>query len=675
MRRKLLSLILILSGVAAGMAVMRFAGPSGDRADSPTAAAQTAAPAKVWTCSMHPQIRMDHPGLCPLCGMDLTPVEEESEVGDGAVHLTLSKRARTMAKVNTAEVGYRELFKEIRTVGKVEMDETRVSNITSRVAGRVDEVFANFPGTPVRKGEHLVSIYSPELVSTQQEFVNAYRREQDRKQANRPDYGLNLAAGARKRLQLWGLTDQQLDELARSGKAQTHIVVYAPFGGTVVEKAIRAGQYVQEGSSLYTIADLSQVWLILDVYESELSWVRFGQPVQVTLESEPDRPVTGTVGFIEPTLNESTRTVKVRVVLENGQGKFKPGMYAQALIRVPILPGGKPAPTGLEGKYACPMHPYEVSDQPGTCRVCGMPLELVPGEPAPKPNEPYRVLAVPADAVLTTGQRQLVYVEREPGDYHLVEPSLGPRAGDYFPVVSGLEEGDRVVVRGNFLLDSQFQVSGKPSLLYPHGSTGGTGHEGHGAAPKPKDTSAKEQANLAKLSPEDKAAAEAQGACPITDLGLGSMGVPVKVTVKGRTVFLCCGGCKSAVEKAPDGVLKKLDAAAAKEPLHADAHAAHPAGDHATPSAGQAGSFFTADELENLEKLSPADKAEALTQRLCPITEEHLGSMGVPVKMTVKGRTIFLCCAGCEYSVNEDPDGTLRKVDQYRSGKHAQHTN
>ena len=262
------------------------------------------------------------------------------------------------------------------------------------------------------------------------------------------------------------------------------MTVYAPLGGTVVRKDIREGQYVKQGDSLYTIADLTHVWLIVEVYEYERSWVRFGQAVQVTLESEPAATLTGSVGFIEPVLNDATRTVRVRVILENEGGKLLPNMYAQALIRVPILPDGTPGPTGLEGKHACPMHPYITSDGPGECPVCRMPLELVPGR-KDAVKGPFRVLAVPAEAVLTTGRRWIVYVEERPGEYRLAEPKLGPRAGDFYPVLSGLSAGQRVVARGNFLLDSQFQITGKPSLLYPEGLSGATGHPGHGAPSTP----------------------------------------------------------------------------------------------------------------------------------------------------------------------------------------------
>ena len=333
----------------------------------------------------------------------------------------------------------------------------------------------------------------------------------------------------------------------------------------MIEKNIRPGQYVKEGDALYTIADLSRVWLVLEVYESELSWVRVGQSVQVTMESDPHQPLTGTVAFVEPVLTNASRTVRVRVIVENQDSRLKPGMYAQALMRVPILPGGQPAPTGLEGKYVCPMHPYEVSDQPDLCQQCKMPLELVPQGPevaapsqasaeftssAPSasasvgdPRQSSKVLAVPAEAVLTTGQRQLVYVEKEPGKYQLVEPKLGPRAGDYYPVLSGLSEGDRVVTRGNFLLDSQYQITGRASLLYPGGSTG------EFAGPDPATGfTPKEQANLDQLPATDRALAAAQKICPITGARLGSMGKPYRMEVNGQPLFLCCQGCAGGGE-------------------------------------------------------------------------------------------------------------------------------
>ena len=441
--------------------------------------------AGIWTCSMHPQVRMNHPGKCPFCGMDLVPVESErptitQDTSSTDPHVFLDPHARRMAGVETTEVALRPLQKEIRTVGKIDFDETSMAQITARIAGRIDEVFASFPGTIVKQGDHLVSLYSPDLLSTQTELLNAYRRSSGQ------SGGLDnsLVTSARRRLELWGVTSAQIEELLRTGKPQTHVVVYAPRGGTIVQKNVRAGQYVNVGDQLYTIADLSHVWLVIDIYEADLIWVRFGQTVEVVLESNPSERFTGMVGFVEPVVNEQTRTVRVRVILTNAGDVFKPGMYAQALLRVPLQSDGSPAPTGVEGKYACPMHPYIIGAGPDNCSVCGMPLERVPGKPMKFTAEKAKVLSIPVSAVLSTGTRQLVYVERKPGVYHPVQPRLGPRAGEYYPVIEGLKPGERVVTRGNFLIDSQFQIAGKPSLLYPEGLTGGaSGHAGH-AMPK-----------------------------------------------------------------------------------------------------------------------------------------------------------------------------------------------
>ncbi len=328
----------------------------------------------------------------------------------------------------------------------------------------------------------------------------------------------NLEA-ARTKLRLLGILPDQLKEIEAADKPSTYLTVYAPIGGTVIEKSVRVGQYVKKGDMLYRIADLDPIWLFLDVYEYDLAWVRFGQPVDVAVEAYPGEAFRGTVTFIDPFLDDKTRTVKVRVNLKNPDRRLKPAMYVSASVRVRILPDGRPEPTGLEGKYLCPMHPEVVADAPGRCPICAMPLERVPPAAAPagpahdhadhkgheammKAAPAGQVLAVRTSAVLNTGRRAIAYRQKGDGAYELVELHIGPRAegkddagrkADYFPVLAGLSVGDRVVVRGGFLLDSQQQIEGMPSLLYPKCQSAASLHAGHGGSPPPKSPPPGEQ--------------------------------------------------------------------------------------------------------------------------------------------------------------------------------------
>lgn len=461
---------------------------------------EAAAPGE-WTCSMHPQVRLPGPGKCPICGMDLVPVERLA-----------SERARIeqTGGVESEVVGYRELSKEVRTVGKLDYNESRVAYITARVAGRVDRVHADFTGIQVKKDDHLVDIYSPDLYLTQSELIRAVEAL-DKATGDKSFAEANVEA-ARTKLRLLGILPGQITEIEKSKQVKTHLTVYAPIGGTVIEKTVRPGQYVKEGDPLYRIADLDPIWLYLDVYEYDLAWVRYGQQVDVTLEAYPGEQYRGTVTFIDPFLDDKSRTVRVRVNLKNPERKLKPAMYAAAVIRARLRPDGSAEPTGLEGKYICPMHPEVIRDGPGKCPVCEMTLERVPDlrpvrppvkddhahhdHDAPPPDAakppPGQVLAVRATAVLNTGRRTITYRKRPDGAYELVELLVGPlaegkddagRVAAYYPVLKGLKLGDRVVVRGGFLLDSQRQIEGMPSLLFPEGQGGVNLHAGHGGPP------------------------------------------------------------------------------------------------------------------------------------------------------------------------------------------------
>ena len=467
----------------------------------PTGSASNSSGAEVWTCSMHPQVRMDHPGRCPICGMQLIPVSKLPSARDD-----LEKRAG----LESEPVQRRELFKEIRTVGKLDYSERQVAYITSRVDGRVDRLFVDFTGVEVKKGDHLVSIYSPDLLATQSEFLNAVRSEQDSRV--RPGAGASgLSSAARRRLELWGITPQQIDELLRTGAPEDHLVIYAPFGGTVIEKNVRVGQYLTTGDQVYRIADLDPIWLYLNIYEFDVSWVRFGQAVNVQLEAFPGETFVGSIMFIDPFLDDASRTIRVRVNIKNPDRLLKPQMFATATINVKLRPDGSPEPTGLEGMFVCPMHPEVKQRDPGKCSICEMPLEKVPEQrvrragstetaniqeeilAAPESDENESkankgVLAIPVSAVLDTGRRRITY-RLTNGAYELVDLKVGPRAHaldesgkrrEFFVVLDGIKEGDLVVSQGGFLLDSQRQIEGMPSLLYPTGQTGTALHSGHG---------------------------------------------------------------------------------------------------------------------------------------------------------------------------------------------------
>ncbi|MFN2287235.1 MAG: efflux RND transporter periplasmic adaptor subunit [Chromatocurvus sp.] len=442
----------------------------------------------VWTCSMHPQIKLPKAGQCPICFMDLIPLASDDDAEGGVRELSVSETAAKLMDIETVPVERRFVTAEVRMVGKVDYDETRVSYITAWVPGRLDRLFVDYTGVPVQKGDHLVSIYSPELLSAQEELLQAIGAV---KSLERSDVSIvrdTTAAtveAVREKLRLWGLTPEQIKEIERRGSADEHVTIYAPAGGIVVHKNAQEGMYVQTGSRIYTIADLSRMWINLDAYESDLAWLRYGQQVQFTTESYPGERFAGTISFIHPVLNEATRTIKVRVNVSNEDGRLKPGMFVRAVVEAKVATGGRIMDTVLAGKWISPMHPEVVKDGPGECDVCGMPLVRAEslgyvGDEITAEDKP---LVIPATAPLLTGKRAVVYVAVPGADRPTFEGReivLGPRAGDDYLVAHGLAEGDRVVTKGNLKLDAELQIRAKPSMMTPAGG-GGSGGHAHGA--------------------------------------------------------------------------------------------------------------------------------------------------------------------------------------------------
>jgi Cu(I)/Ag(I) efflux system membrane fusion protein len=410
--------------------------------------------------------------------MELVPVKKtgKTEVKHPR-SLTMTEEARELADIQTGPVERKYVTAEIRLVGKVEYDESRLAYITAWIPGRLDRLYADYTGIPVKKGDHMAYIYSPDILSTEEELLQSLRAEKELKKSGigiMRETTRNTVAAARDRLRLWGLTDAQIKDIERGGAPSDHITIYAPIGGIVIKKNALEGMYVEKGTKIYTIADLSRVWIILDAYESDLEWLRYGQSVEFGVEAYSGETFTGKISFIEPFLNDATRTVKVRVDAPNPDGKLKPGMFVRAVVRANLAMGGLVMDPSLKGKWICPMHPDVIEDAPGDCPICGMPLVtpeslgyVTAEEKSPPP------LVIPSTAPLITGMRAVVYVkapDKEEPTFEGREIGLGPRAGDYYIVKSGLAEGEMVVTRGNFKIDSALEIEAKPSMMNPEGS-------------------------------------------------------------------------------------------------------------------------------------------------------------------------------------------------------------
>lgn len=439
-------------------------------APAPTAAAPTAS--EVWTCSMHPQVRQPKPGKCPLCGMDLIPATGGDGPADADPRVVrLSAVARALAGVEVVPAERRPVAVTVRLVGKVRYDETRLATITARVPGRVDRLYADVTGTPIRAGEHLAELYSPELIAAQEELLQALKTATSPGMAAAPSLADAIRAtldASREKLRLWGLTPEQIDGIERHGRPLEHLTINAPLSGVVIDKAVVEGAYVETGTRLYTIADLSRLWVVMDAYESDLGFLRYGQAVVFSAEARPGHVFRGRIAFISPTLDAATRTVPVRVNVENPDGRLKPEMFVRAAVYASLDAAGEVARPDLAGKWLCSMHPDVVADAAGPCERCGMPLRRAEdlGHVTATPADDLP-LVIPASAPLLTGRRALVYVARpgEEGVFASREVRLGPRAGPYYVVRDGLEPGERVVVAGNFMIDSSLQLEGKPSMM------------------------------------------------------------------------------------------------------------------------------------------------------------------------------------------------------------------
>jgi len=414
-----------------------------------------------YACAMNCLPPLEEPGECPICGMEMQPVFEDRHDSDEPVsmrQMSMTAEALALLRVQTSTVERREATRSLRLVGQLAVDPRRRAHISADVGGRVDRLHAQYEGDRVEQGQDLVELYSPELLAVQREFLQAIQSAQRLSQnptesiRNTAD---SIVAASRERLRLAGLTPEQVEEIAEGGVALERVTLKSPVSGVVINRYVEEGDYVARENRILTVAALDTLWAEIEAFESDLQWLRVGQPVHLTSEAFPGEMFHGDVAWIDPMTTAATRTTRVRVDVDNERGLLKPGMYLQAQIDTVLYDGRE-------------------------------------------------VLVIPDSAPLITGRRAIVYVqvpdvERPTFQGH--EVVLGPRTRDGYVVEEGLSEGDRVVTHGAFKIDSALQIRARPSMMSPEGGPAMTGHEHHGV-----ETDMPEEEHTHAESPTDQQA-------------------------------------------------------------------------------------------------------------------------------------------------------------------------
>ncbi len=434
--------------------------------------APAAASDEVWTCSMHPQIRQPNFGLCPICNMDLIPLQDEG--GGGLREVSVSSEAAALLDLRVTPVRRAPAQADIKLFGKIDYDERGITAVTARMGGRLDRLYVDFTGARVRKGDHLAEIYSPDLFVAQKELISAKSAFERLEASSSPavrETRKRLLDSARERLRLLQLSDEQIHRIENKSEPSPTLQIDSPQDGVVVEKLVNEGAYVKTGDVILRVADLSSVWLKVEAYESDLPWIRYGQDIEFSVESIPGETFHGRVAFIDPELDSMRRIVSVRANVENPKGLLRPRIFAKVQIASRMTADGHVIDPQLIGKWISPMHPEIIKDGPGQCDICGM--DLVPAETLGFVGDEHPhldPLLIPRSAVLQTGDRALVYVRLPEKDTPVFEGRqivLGPQVGREFIVREGLAEGELVVTRGAFKLDSELQIKGRPSMMNP----------------------------------------------------------------------------------------------------------------------------------------------------------------------------------------------------------------
>ena len=377
--------------------------------------------ATTWTCSMHPQVRQDEPGDCPICGMELIPAKK-TEGDSDPTELKMTEEALKLADIQTSTVQKKIPEKEIRLTGKVEVDQRRVYTQSSHFPGRVEKLYLNFKGEHVKEGQTIASVYSPELIAAQEELLEAL----ETKNSNPL-----LVEAARGKLRQWKLSKAQIADIEKKGQIREHMKIKANVSGIVHKKMINEGDYINKGSMLYHIAKIDKVWVMFDAYQSDVSLIDEGDRIRFTVPGIPGETFNSTVTFIDPLIDEKSRVAKVRAEAFNQSGLLKPGMFAEGAMN---------------------------SNNPGSGK------ELV----------------VPASSVMWTGKRSVVYVKNTNSDrpsFSLREVTLGSSLGDSYIVKQGLKEQEEIVMHGTFAVDAAAQLAGKPSMMNRQQEQSSPAHE------------------------------------------------------------------------------------------------------------------------------------------------------------------------------------------------------
>ncbi|GHA42645.1 hypothetical protein GCM10007103_24730 [Salinimicrobium marinum] len=406
------NIIVIIGSILVGLLLgwIFFSGTSGQEESSAHQHAESSEN-QVWTCSMHPQIRQNEPGDCPICGMDLIPLQDD-DAGIGSQAVYMSENAMKLANVQTMQVGAEAATREIRLNGRVAVDERKVYSQTTHIPGRIERLMVNFTGEEVKRGQALATVYSPEMITAQEELLQAYAIRE-----SQPE----LFQAAKEKLRSWRIGENQINRILETGRASENFTITADVGGIVTEKLVDLGDYLERGMPLYEIADLSTVWVLFDLYESNMGWIEEGSTVEFTVASIPGETFEGEIDFIDPLVNRQTRVATARVEVDNSNGRLKPEMFVSGVIDNPV--------------------------------------EATSSE-----------LTVPRSAVLWTGQRSVIYVKQNSGErtsFELREVVLGPSLGDSYVITEGLRSGEEIVVNGAFTVDAAAQLAGKPSMMNP----------------------------------------------------------------------------------------------------------------------------------------------------------------------------------------------------------------